>query len=199
MNYTVRRSVTGKYFIKYTCKCNVELESEYTQAGKATTCPTCNGRHVVPGLDAVPKIQQDIDKRKKAAESKAREREKAAEQKAQERALANLARVEAKAKAQSEKAKADADRKKVLAQEAARRQLVVMRPQAQQPITQDTPQFRCPYCQSAAPPIRCRKTSTGGWIFFWVLLLFLCFPICWIGLLIKDDYVRCASCGIKLG
>jgi hypothetical protein len=31
------------------------------------------------------------------------------------------------------------------------------------------------------------------------LLLFFCWPICWIGLLMKDSYRACGSCGIRLG
>ncbi len=59
--------------------------------------------------------------------------------------------------------------------------------------------FRCPYCQTSAAPFTRSKVSTAGWIFFWVLLLFLCLPLCWIGLFLKDEYRVCADCGIKLG
>jgi hypothetical protein len=58
--------------------------------------------------------------------------------------------------------------------------------------------FRCPYCQSQSPPIQQQKISTAGWILFVVLLL-ACFPLCWIGLLIKEDYRTCSFCGLNLG
>lgn len=59
--------------------------------------------------------------------------------------------------------------------------------------------FRCPFCSSSAGPRHHSKISTGGWIMFWMLLLFLCFPLCWIGLLMKDSYTTCRACGMKLG
>lgn len=58
--------------------------------------------------------------------------------------------------------------------------------------------FKCPYCQSQSPPIQQQKISTAGWILFVVLLL-ACFPLCWIGLLIKEDYRTCSFCGLSLG
>ena len=42
-----------------------------------------------------------------------------------------------------------------------------------------------------------RRISTGGWITFGVLLV-LCFPLFWIGLLIKEDYRVCGTCLAKL-
>jgi hypothetical protein len=58
--------------------------------------------------------------------------------------------------------------------------------------------FRCPFCRSSYPPEVKRKISTAGWVTF-VVLLVLCFPLCVIGLFIKEDYRVCSSCGIKLG
>jgi predicted RNA-binding Zn-ribbon protein involved in translation (DUF1610 family) len=58
--------------------------------------------------------------------------------------------------------------------------------------------FACPFCRSQARPISRSKISTGGWIMF-VLLLFFCWPICWVGILMKEDYRVCADCGMNLG
>ena len=58
-------------------------------------------------------------------------------------------------------------------------------------------EFRCPFCNSNLAPKAKRKISTGGWVTF-VVLLILCFPLCIIGLFIKDEYHVCRSCGIKL-
>ena len=60
--------------------------------------------------------------------------------------------------------------------------------------------FKCPFCQSTQAPFVMQKVSTGGWIVF--ILLFLTFfgiLFCWIGLLMKENYRVCGSCGIKLG
>ena len=57
--------------------------------------------------------------------------------------------------------------------------------------------FRCPFCQSNLAPKVKRKISTAGWVTFTSLLIF-CFPLCIIGLFIKDEYRVCRSCGIKL-
>jgi len=56
----------------------------------------------------------------------------------------------------------------------------------------------CPYCHAAYPPLLMQKISAAGWIVF-VILLLTCLPLCWIGLLIKEDYRVCANCGLYLG
>lgn len=61
-----------------------------------------------------------------------------------------------------------------------------------------TPKMTCPYCGKAGPAHIRSKVSTGGWITL-IVLLFLFFPICWIGLLIKKDTYVCGYCGIELG
>lgn len=58
--------------------------------------------------------------------------------------------------------------------------------------------FRCPYCDTPAPPEIRTKVSGGGWVVFVVLLLVF-FPLCWVGLLMKDEYRTCYDCGVKLG
>lgn len=58
--------------------------------------------------------------------------------------------------------------------------------------------FRCPFCKTDYPPLVRSKISTAGWVLF-VILLLGCFPVCWIGLLITENYRVCGECGIKLG
>ncbi len=58
--------------------------------------------------------------------------------------------------------------------------------------------FRCPYCGSTYPPQIARRISTDGWVVFG-LLLFFCLPLFWIGLLIKEEYRMCVTCGSKFG
>ena len=58
--------------------------------------------------------------------------------------------------------------------------------------------FRCPYCGSTEAPVVRSKISTAGWVTFAVLLL-VCLPLFWIGLLMKEDYRECHECGIKIG
>ena len=57
--------------------------------------------------------------------------------------------------------------------------------------------FRCPFCQSNLAPKRKRKISTAGWVTFSLLLVF-CFPLCIIGLFIKDENHVCRGCGVTL-
>ncbi|HEY3963122.1 MAG TPA: LITAF-like zinc ribbon domain-containing protein [Planctomycetaceae bacterium] len=57
--------------------------------------------------------------------------------------------------------------------------------------------FECPFCHSRTPPNVLSNTSTAGWVIFGLLLL-TCFPVCFLGLLVRDQYHVCASCGIKL-
>ncbi len=57
--------------------------------------------------------------------------------------------------------------------------------------------FQCPYCRTNVPPMIQQRISTGGWIVFAVLLV-TCFPLCWIGLLMKENYQQCIQCGVKL-
>ena len=58
--------------------------------------------------------------------------------------------------------------------------------------------FACPFCRAHGAPLQRAKISTAGWIVFAVLLL-LCFPLFWIGLLMKETYRVCGSCGSNLG
>jgi len=59
-------------------------------------------------------------------------------------------------------------------------------------------QFRCPYCGSHDMPRTQTNISTAGIVLFIVLLLFLCLPLCWIGLLIQESHRYCVGCGMKL-
>jgi len=60
------------------------------------------------------------------------------------------------------------------------------------------PVLQCPYCRTQAPVRIESKISTGGWVTF-AILLFVFFPLCWVGLLIKEDYRMCSYCGSKFG
>lgn len=58
--------------------------------------------------------------------------------------------------------------------------------------------FRCIHCRSTEGAMIRTKVSVGGWIIF-VLLLFVCFPFCFIGLLMTETYRTCRGCGINVG
>lgn len=60
------------------------------------------------------------------------------------------------------------------------------------------PMFRCPMCGDTGAPLQRDKISTAGWVIFAVLLLF-CFPLCFIGLLQKEQYRVCGRCNHNLG
>ncbi len=56
----------------------------------------------------------------------------------------------------------------------------------------------CPYCDSTARPRCTMVISQAGWVLF-IVLLFLFFPLCWIGLLMTEPEYRCRDCGARLG
>jgi hypothetical protein len=58
--------------------------------------------------------------------------------------------------------------------------------------------WTCPFCRYQGAPLARSKISTAGWILF-VVSLFVCFPLFFIGLLLKDRYRVCASCGTTVG
>ena len=59
------------------------------------------------------------------------------------------------------------------------------------------PATRCPACGSETEGLQKTCISKAGWITFGVMLVF-CLPLCWIGLLMKEEYRVCAACGKKL-
>ncbi|MDQ3908592.1 MAG: LITAF-like zinc ribbon domain-containing protein [Acidobacteriota bacterium] len=68
-------------------------------------------------------------------------------------------------------------------------------PQAQPSLSAEN--FRCPYCQTTQPPVVATRISTGGWIVFAALII-ACLPLCFIGLLIKEQYTMCSWCRAPL-
>jgi hypothetical protein len=61
------------------------------------------------------------------------------------------------------------------------------------PLPSAPPHFRCPHCQSTAPPVLAKRIGTAGWVVFFTLLI-ACFPLCFIGLFIKEEYRMCSWC-----
>jgi hypothetical protein len=59
------------------------------------------------------------------------------------------------------------------------------------------PVWQCPFCHCTTPPVQMSKINTTGWVLFAVLLV-CCFPLFWIGLLVKDYYRACVHCGHRL-
>jgi hypothetical protein len=55
----------------------------------------------------------------------------------------------------------------------------------------------CPRCHRATHFLQHERISTGGILVFAILLL-LCFPLCWIGLFIREKYLVCPLCGMEL-
>jgi len=87
-------------------------------------------------------------------------------------------------------------------QAEARKTSGTNQPHSAQPLVSQDPNFmsgsyRCPNCMSQFLPRIERRISTTGWIVFAVLLV-LFFPLCWIGLLIKEDVHVCPSCTTRL-
>lgn len=73
-------------------------------------------------------------------------------------------------------------------------------PPAQQPYVapQSPAGYRCPRCGAGYLPIVEKKVSSDGWVIF-ILLLFFCVPLCWIGLLIKQETRICPVCRAQIG
>jgi len=75
---------------------------------------------------------------------------------------------------------------------------------ASQPLTHRDPHFmsgnyRCPNCMSQFLPRIERRISTTGWVVFGIFIATVALvPLCWVGLLIKEDTQVCPSCGARL-
>jgi hypothetical protein len=51
------------------------------------------------------------------------------------------------------------------------------------------------------PPVSTKRMSQTGWILF-VVLLFVCLPLCWIPFVVdgtKEEVRKCPTCGNTLG
>lgn len=57
-------------------------------------------------------------------------------------------------------------------------------------------EYKCLTCGSKIPPTVLRRISTGGWVFFFALLL-ICLPIALFGFLMKEEYSVCPACGTQ--
>ena len=55
----------------------------------------------------------------------------------------------------------------------------------------------CTACGSDAPPIHRSQISPAGWVVFVVMLL-VCWPLFFIGLMMKEEYSVCADCGARV-
>jgi hypothetical protein len=78
---------------------------------------------------------------------------------------------------------------------------VVEPPLYQPPVKMPQPKFAksgCPYCGTHAPTYTASRVSESGWIMF-VVLMFFCFPLFWIGLLMRENYRVCSNCAGHLG
>jgi hypothetical protein len=55
----------------------------------------------------------------------------------------------------------------------------------------------CPWCGARGPHRTVSETSLIGWVVF-VVLIFTCLPLCWIGLLIQEPKRYCRTCYARL-
>jgi hypothetical protein len=58
-------------------------------------------------------------------------------------------------------------------------------------------EVRCPLCNAVGPPAVKSQVTAVGW-FVVVSMLCTCFPLAFLGLLIREPVQRCAGCGLKL-
>jgi ribosomal protein L40E len=68
---------------------------------------------------------------------------------------------------------------------------------APQPQPSSAATFHCPYCRTTQPPVVATRISTGGWLVFAALII-ACLPLCFVGLLIKEQYTMCSWCRAPL-
>jgi hypothetical protein len=61
----------------------------------------------------------------------------------------------------------------------------------------DEIRIRCPFCRKKGEPYVREQISMAGWIVFAVVLFFF-FPLCWIGLLMKEKARYCRRCHSRL-
>ncbi len=59
------------------------------------------------------------------------------------------------------------------------------------------PGYSCPFCHTREMPFTSTRITTVGWLVFF-LLLFFCFPLCFIGLLMTESRRRCPECRFTL-
>jgi predicted RNA-binding Zn-ribbon protein involved in translation (DUF1610 family) len=57
--------------------------------------------------------------------------------------------------------------------------------------------FECPNCGSREKPELRVETAQVGWIIFVILLLFF-FPLCWLGIFMRETWEVCWECGHKV-
>jgi len=60
---------------------------------------------------------------------------------------------------------------------------------------------KCPYCGREGTIVAKRSLSGNGWVVF-VLLLLLCFPLCWLPFVIdnlNETYRVCSVCRGRMG
>lgn len=57
--------------------------------------------------------------------------------------------------------------------------------------------LECPYCGTDEPPVVREEISQTGWILFAILLIVF-FPLCFLGLFMKERVQFCRDCGARL-
>ena len=61
-------------------------------------------------------------------------------------------------------------------------------------IQMSRPDSRCRACGFSGESAIGTKVSGAGWATL-VVMLFICVPLCWIGLLLREQYPMCPQCG----
>jgi uncharacterized Zn-finger protein len=72
-------------------------------------------------------------------------------------------------------------------------------PQVHMHLIQQVGVYRCPFCGTSVEPIIENRISPVGWtIFIILLLLIITIELCWLGLLIRENVVKCPMCSGNL-
>ena len=183
MKFKVVKGFTG-YSIRFHCpNCNSGLTAKVREAGQSDSCPDCNAKFVVPGIELKTKLESEKASKAAAAETYKREKAEAKaiekDQRRQDKELKKAAAAEEAEAAAAEDAARDA-RYRAL----------------ERPIDEATT-ATCPYCSSTQGFVITSKPSNAGCVVMIVLLIFF-FPLFWIGVFIRESTTKCKACGMVI-
>jgi hypothetical protein len=168
--------------IYFNCtKCNTKLSAPPGSEGGQCDCPTCNTRLDIPGAAPAPRERA----RNYADEDRPSSRRKPAEDYEEE---------ERPSRRRQERYDPPARREDYDDRPSRRRR---DEEEDDRPSRRRRGGFECPYCGSDEPPATRSQMSQGGLVVL-IIMLLLCWPLFWIGLLMKEEYQVCADCGRRL-
>lgn len=72
-------------------------------------------------------------------------------------------------------------------------------PSSQPSLSFQTGEYRCPFCGTSIYPIIENRISRAGWLIFALLIVcVITIELCWLGLLLRENVVKCPVCNRNL-